>query len=167
MISAAEETNNSAAAREFGINEKQAKTKQAVIPGGLTSTLQPLDVCLSKPFKDCVRTAWIDWMSAELTKGGNLKKPGLSTVAQWVLDSRQSIDADMVARSFKKTGISNALDGTEDNVLWTPDSNSRVNDDADSEDDRDTDEQLCLANYAALFGNDDTSNESDLEGFEK
>ena len=103
--------------------------------------------------------------SAELTKGGNLKKPGLSTVAQWVLDSWQSIDADMVARSFKKTGISNALDGTEDDALWTADSNSRVNDDAASVDDWDTDEQMCLADYTALFGNDDTSDESDFEGF--
>ena len=30
------------------------KTTLAVIPGGLTSLLQPLDVCLSKPFKDNV-----------------------------------------------------------------------------------------------------------------
>ena len=90
---------------------------------------------------------------------------GLSTVAQWVLDSWQSIDADMVARSFKKTGISNALDGTEDDALWTADSNSRVNDDAASVDDWDTDEQMCLADYTALFGNDDNSDESDFEGF--
>ena len=75
----------------------------------------------------------------------------------------QSIDADMVARSFKKTGISNALDGTEDDALWTADSNSRVNDDAASVDNWDTDEQMCLADYTALFGNDDTSDESDFE----
>ena len=30
---------------------KKLKTL-AVIPGGLTSVLQPLDVCLNKPFKD-------------------------------------------------------------------------------------------------------------------
>ena len=123
VISAARETNNSAAAREFGVNEKHVR----------------------------------DWR--------NLKKPGLSTVAQWVLDSWQSIDADMFARSFKKTSISKALDRTEDNVLWTADSNSRVNDDANSEDDWDTDEQMCLADYTALFGNNDTSDGSDFEGF--
>ena len=36
--------------------------KTAVIPGGLTSVLQALDVCLNKPFKDYVRTNWHYWM---------------------------------------------------------------------------------------------------------
>ena len=31
----------------------------AVIPGGLTSILQPLDVALNKPFKDGVRKRWM------------------------------------------------------------------------------------------------------------
>ena len=34
---------------------KSKNTDLAVIPEGLTSVLQPLDVCLNKPFKDRVR----------------------------------------------------------------------------------------------------------------
>ena len=34
-------------------------TNLAVIPGGLTSLLQPLDVSLNKPFKDNVRKRWM------------------------------------------------------------------------------------------------------------
>ena len=30
-------------------------TDLAIIPGGLTSIVQPLDVCLNKPFKDRLR----------------------------------------------------------------------------------------------------------------
>ncbi|CAL1297088.1 unnamed protein product [Larinioides sclopetarius] len=51
--------------------------KLAIIPGGLKSTLQPLDVCINKPFKDRLRSKWMEWMAAEdkaVTKGGNVKK---------------------------------------------------------------------------------------------
>ena len=34
-------------------------TNLAVIPGGITSLLQPLDVSLKKPFKDNVRKRWM------------------------------------------------------------------------------------------------------------
>ena len=34
----------------------------AVIPGRLTSLVQPLDVCLNKPFKDHIREQWNEWM---------------------------------------------------------------------------------------------------------
>ena len=35
-------------------------TDTAVIPGGLSSVLHPLDVSLNKPFKDNVRTLWTE-----------------------------------------------------------------------------------------------------------
>ena len=38
-------------------------TNLAVIPGGLTSILQPLDVSLNKPFKDGVRKRWMERMA--------------------------------------------------------------------------------------------------------
>ena len=42
---------------------KRENTELAVIPGGLTSLLQPLDVSLNKPFKDGVRKKWMQWMA--------------------------------------------------------------------------------------------------------
>ena len=55
---------------------KSENTDLAVIPGGLTSVLQPLDVCLNKPFKDTVRQKWMTWLAEgiqELTAGGRQK----------------------------------------------------------------------------------------------
>src|ERR1044072_5517344 len=46
----------------------------AVIPGGLTSICQPLDVAINKPFKDNLRKEWHLWMAsggAGLTVGEN------------------------------------------------------------------------------------------------
>ena len=37
-------------------------TESTVIPGGLTSVVQLLDVCLNKPFKDRLREKWTTWM---------------------------------------------------------------------------------------------------------
>src|SRR5436309_14113725 len=63
----------------------------AVIPGGLTSICQPLDIAINKPFKDNLRKEWHIWMSnggAGYTLAGNLRR---------------------TTYSFKKCGISNAL----------------------------------------------------------
>ena len=54
--------------REYGFN-------LAVIPGGLTSICQPLDVAINKPFKDNLCKEWHLWMAsggAGETAAGNL-----------------------------------------------------------------------------------------------
>ena len=64
---------------------KSLKMDLAVIPGGLMSVLQTLDVCINKPFKDRLRSIWSDWMAsgaAKLTKGGNFQKPDIIIILQ-------------------------------------------------------------------------------------
>ena len=100
---------------------KEYRTRQAVIPGGCTSVLQPLDASINKPFKTYLRKLWNPWMVSgekEFTKSGAMKRPGLSLVAQWVKEAWESISDDIIKRSFKKCGISNAMDGTEDDILY-------------------------------------------------
>lgn len=41
---------------------KSLNTETAVIPGGMTSMVQPLDVAINKPFKDRMRNKWQEWM---------------------------------------------------------------------------------------------------------
>ena len=92
----------------------------AVIPGGLTPVLQPLDKCLNKPFKDSIRRQYLSWMMTgpfEFTPAGKKKAPSRNPVLQWIKQSRAEIPAEMVRKSFKTCGISNALDNTEDDEV--------------------------------------------------
>ncbi|CAG8737589.1 5819_t:CDS:2, partial [Acaulospora morrowiae] len=59
----------------------------AVIPGGLTSKCQPLDISINKPFKDNLRKEWHSWMAsgdAGETAAENLRRASLSDVCLWV-----------------------------------------------------------------------------------
>ena len=150
---------------------KEIQTTQAMIPGGLTSILQPLDVVLNKPFKDRVRKRWMTWMASddkELTKGGNLKKPSISLVTSWVKSAWDEIPAEMVVKSFLKTGISNSMDGTQDDELWTESQEDGSEEDDTEEDDTylagwDTDEKITQEEWEDLFGKSD--DEEEFEGF--
>ena len=147
---------------------QQTNTDVAVIPGGLTSVLQPLDVCLNKPFKDWVRERWTTWMvegEKSLTPAGNVKAASLPTVASWVLEAWRDLPGEMVARSFKKCGISNSTDGTEDDMLCEEEGSVRdeESEDRESEDEDAYDDCLTEEQWQNLFGTSD--DEDDFDGF--
>lgn len=99
----------------------RSKTHLVVIPGGLTSQLQPLDVSINKPFKGLMREEWNKWMQrndTNLTPSGKVRKPTIPEVCQWVLTAWEGIKNEIVVKSFKKCGISNNLDGSEDEVIY-------------------------------------------------
>uniref|UniRef100_A0A1E1X1Z9 HTH CENPB-type domain-containing protein n=1 Tax=Amblyomma aureolatum TaxID=187763 RepID=A0A1E1X1Z9_9ACAR len=123
-----------------GVKEKlqRDRTHLVVIPGGMTSILQPLDVCLNKPFKDRLRQLYWDWIEcgSTSTPAGRLKRPSASTVAQWVSAAWYGLPNETVRRAFKKCSISNALDGSEDDLLWETTS---LKEESSSDDDSDGD----------------------------
>jgi hypothetical protein len=92
-----------------------------VIPGGVTSILQPLVISINKPFKESLRRFYDEWMAEgnhRSTPGGKIKGPPLETMCSWILRAWDYISSDVIVKSFKKAGISNALDGTEDDGIW-------------------------------------------------
>jgi len=96
------------------------KTRLAVIPGGLTSQLQPLNVSVNKPFKGFMHEEWAKWTEApthHVKPAGRVKRP-ISNVSEWVKNSWQRVKSETIVKTFKKCGISNALDGSEDYVLY-------------------------------------------------
>ena len=111
------------------------KIDVAVIHGGLTPVLQPLDKCLNKPFKDNVRRKYLAWMISSLfdyTPAGK-KAPSRNLVLWWVHEAWREIPVEMVAKSFKTCGIANCLDGTEDEELYTEEAQEIDDDEEDNE----------------------------------
>ena len=113
-------------------------TNLAVIPGGLTSLHQPLDVSRNKPFKDNVKKRWMQWTADgihEFTAGGRQKKPSEELICSWISEAWHDIPTEMIVASFLKCGITNNLDGSEEDLVYEPseDSAAELDDSAISE----------------------------------
>jgi hypothetical protein len=61
------------------------------------------------------------WMNEEIkeyTSSGKIKRPSYSLVATWVKESWDAVDINIIKRSFKCCGISNATNGSEDSLIF-------------------------------------------------
>ena len=61
---------------------------------------------------------WLDSGNLPLTAARKIKKTSPSIVAFWVSNAWKQVSEGIVQKSFKKSCISNNLDGLEDNILW-------------------------------------------------
>ena len=123
---------------------QQQNIDVAVIPGGLTPVLQPLDKCLNKPFKESMRREYQSQMIMgpfEFNHAGKKKVQSRNLVLCWIKKSWWEIPKEMVRKSFLTSSISNALDSTEDNAIYEeePDIHTKENEmdedfDTESED---------------------------------
>jgi hypothetical protein len=98
---------------------RKSNAVTAIIPGGCTSKLQPLDVAINKPFKTYMRKSWSIYISQEANKvrAGETTKipaPTKQHIVDWVADASSHMQADIIKRSFKVCGISQHLNGHED-----------------------------------------------------
>lgn len=92
-------------------------TNLVLIPRRMTSQIQPCQVRLNKPIKNRVCAAYIERLGEQaLTPAGRLKVAMSKDIARQV-HGAWKVWA-MVACAFKKCGISNDLNGSEDELLW-------------------------------------------------
>ncbi len=119
---------------------KHWKVDSVVIPGGMTSILQPLDVAVNRPFKHNARNLWNEWMmngQKEYNKAGKIKAPTRQQVVQWTVESWGFITKESIINGFRKCCITNKLDGSEDDALFedfVSSSRSAASDSSDSSD---------------------------------
>ena len=117
---------------------KKEKTDLVVNPGGLTSNLQSLDVCINQPFKSALKQKYTEGMAGgnhQYMPTGEIKKPNLDLLCSWIKDAWDQISPELVEKRIKKSSISNSLGGTEDEFIW-----DSADDRVSSEDDGNSDE---------------------------
>ncbi|GFT91823.1 hypothetical protein TNCV_575921 [Trichonephila clavipes] len=104
---------------------KSASAKIAIIPGGLTKKLQPLDVGINRSFKSKVRKLWEQWMSdgeKNYTKTGKLKRAFYEKVSRGVLKAWNDVAETTVKNAFRKCYIIVKNDSDDEASLLSSDS---------------------------------------------
>ena len=94
----------------------------------------------------------MEWMTEgihEFTASGRQKKPSEELILSWIAGAWQDISKEMIESSFLKCGITNSLDGSEDDLVY------EANDDCNRE--------LNDSFARELFQSD---SESEFEGFD-
>ena len=76
----------------------------------------------------------------EYTPAGKKKAPLKNLDLRWVKQPWEEIPEEMVRRSFKTCGISNTLDGTEDNAIYDDEMPEVADDDMEDEFETDSEE---------------------------
>ena len=76
------------------------------IPTGCTGLCQPVDVGFNKPFKECVRQLWTDWMVKFGLAMGTTTTPTRKVVAKWIdaVLSEMRSKTTIVKNAWMKTG---------------------------------------------------------------
>ena len=95
---------------------KKYSSHYVLIPPGLTRYLQPLDVAINKPFKDAMKKSDSNFR----LKSMNQKIPDEEEIISQVVKNwydKEIIKKDLIIKSFKRTGISILMDGTENNLV--------------------------------------------------
>ena len=69
----------------------------------------------------------------DYTPAGKKKAPSRNLVLRWVHGAWREIPVEMVVKSFKTCGISNSLDGTEDDKLYTEEAQEIDDNEEDNE----------------------------------
>lgn len=99
----------------------KANVTTVVIPGGCTSKVQPIDICLNRPIKDIVRGQWEEYMLQATAQSSTsfIPSPSKIDIVNWIVRANSILNtrADGVQKSFKVCGIGNDLDGSENGII--------------------------------------------------
>ena len=119
-----------------------------------------------------MRRYYNEWMAKtikELTPTGKFKRPSYETVANWVKDSWNEVDVNLIQRSFKCCGISNKRDGTEDDWIFNYDrlgQANQLNDEVEVPSDKENEEDEKYDDDEEDEDYDDDNNDEEEEDYD-
>jgi len=89
-----------------------------LIPPGLTSYCQPLDLCANKEFKNAIQNKYREFC----VRVRNMKRPTPEDLIEWVSEIwwSNTISINTIKLSFKVGGINLKMDGSEDSMFQWP-----------------------------------------------
>lgn len=149
------------------VKEAVRKTNSllAVIPGGTTKYLQPLDISVNRAFKVALRTEWEAWMTSgdkSFTKTGRMRRATFAQVCQWVLIAWGKVKKSTIVNGFEKAGLLCAVadDSASDGTAST---STLPQAESDSGSEADVSATMAEETLLQLFVSDTES--SDFSGF--
>ena len=98
----------------------QAKIDPVIVPGVCTEYIQAPDVAWNKPFKAKVTKKYDAWMADgahSFTAAGNMRGPPRPEIVNWVLEAWETLDIELIIRSFRSCALTMAPDGSEDDQI--------------------------------------------------
>lgn len=100
--------------------EEQCNADLIFVQAGCTGLVQPLDVTVNRSFKSLMRQEWDKWMNGphEYTTRGNMKSPTRQDIVNWVSHAWDKVSAHTIQTGFLRAGISNNLDGSQEDQLF-------------------------------------------------
>ena len=99
--------------------------------------MMSIKIQMYRIFSNLIRTSFCRFLKRKkLVRGSNPRlsfnrplRTAPSEGARWMLAAWEAIPESIIVRSFKKCCISNALDGSEDDILWEDDDEDKDNSD--------------------------------------
>jgi DDE superfamily endonuclease. len=78
------------------------------IPGGCTGLCQPVDVGINKPLKDRMVRKWEQFLmeNREEEVRGKIPSPSREELGQWIIDSLNSMDEQLIKNAWDGPGFS-------------------------------------------------------------
>ena len=99
---------------------KQIKTDCALIPAGCTKYVQAPNMVWRKPSKGDIMESYHEQLASgvhQYTEAGYMKPASRQLVVEWILESWNWLEKNLVINSFKSCGLDLKADASKDHLI--------------------------------------------------